>query len=114
MKLIRPSLTTSVILFLSSKALAHSICNIRDPQTLLINSRIPTPRIRTNTPLHSLLHTLPIRVYRSIINPHILSQSLAPTVTPLQRYTTHHQVPTVRPYQGNFLPQVRNLIPLVR
>lgn len=108
MKLIRPSLTTSVVRFLSSKALAHSICNIRDPQTLLINSRIPTPRIRTNTPIHSLLHTLPIRVYRSIINPHILSQCLAPTVTPLQRYTTPHQVPTVRPYQGNSLPQVRN------
>ena len=108
MKLIRLSFTTSVILFLSSKAPAHSICNIRDPQTLLINSRIPTPRIRTNTPIHSLLHTPPTRVYRSTINPHILSQSLASTVTPLQRYTTHHQVPTVRPYQGNSLPQVRN------
>ena len=104
-KLIRRFYATSIILFPSSKALVHSICNIRDLQTLLINSRIPTPHTRINTPAPSPLHTLPTTVYHSTISHHTLSQSLAPTVTRLQRYITH-QVPTARLYQGIFLPQV--------
>lgn len=105
-KLIRLFFATSIILSLSSKALVHSICSIRDPPTLPINSPIPILHTKINTQAHSLPHTLRIRVYRSIINPHILSQFLALTVTVLPTYITP-QVPTAPLYLGSFLPQVR-------
>ena len=107
-KLIRLFFATSIILSLSSKALVHSICNIRDPHTLPINSRIPILHTKINTPAHSLLHTLRIRVYRSITSPHILSQFLALTVTVLPTYITP-QVLTAPLYLGSFLLQVRKL-----
>ena len=107
MELIGLFFTTSIILFPFSKALSPSVCKIRDLQTLLINSRIPTPHTRIHTPAHSLLHIPRTTVYHSILSPPTLSQSLARTATLLQRYTTH-QVPTARRYQGIFLPQVHS------
>ena len=104
-KLIRLFCATSIVLSLSSKAQVHSICNIRDLHTLPINSRIPILHTKINTPVPSLLHTLRIRVYRSITSLHILSQFLALTVTVLPTYITP-QVPTALLYLGSFLPQV--------